>query len=659
MNKKLLYGLYAGLSLLAACRGTDSGSTLSQNAQPIDPNVKVYNVLDVDRLIPVLVTGGKGYKLECSDPNKLIELVNATGYPYSVLGTERPVSIDSELAQQWQINSQPALSCDASGKKLYKVEYPAQTKYFFANTSSSDVPTNRLYMIGCHALLGAMGFSLDDAQALNPELIVPGSLIDASDDYDINCLTGVEVAAAIEWEQLAEGTVDVSPGQGLTPFTYSAKTPSGNFASISHTTEGYCDWLQTYTPPNSLFVLGTVPGDFENQNCTLKVTASGEGVPEAYAQITFRNRIAPILSHDCAIDQSIESLDAYSSCQLSSDYGSIRMENQSCPGLFVFDTTQATLSLSRLPSPDQRCEATFVASFEDLASEPKTFSVIRTCAIGYENRNGQCEIVRCDSEHVFGDIWSEPIPHGERQLECQANGSTRIRQLTCSTGYQANGNSCQPVRCNNAHVFPDRWTNPIDHGEQRLQCNALGNIEILDVSCESGYEAQDRLCKPASCGIRRHNETWTVEVLHGRRHYTCSYGQISETLYCNNRYEVKLNRCVPKSCAGGRDHGETWSTNITNGKRNYRCSYGSISSSLSCNRGYELKSGRCVAKTCSNGKSYGDTWRVRTGKPCIGLTIINYRCSVRTNGTTYIEVTSRLEIPPEREFCGGGRGPRF
>lgn len=274
-KRKDFCGLGFVAALLSACSASPSDSMLSQNAKAEDPNTDVIRVRDNDLIRFVMVSNGKGYELTCKNPNGLLKLVDATGFPSSLLSNFPVKSIDSEEVLALKIDEQPKLDCEVGPRILYKSNLGGQDKYFFAEKRGS----NTLYMFGCQALADAMGFDLSKARPVDPALIEDG-IFDASDEFDINCLSGVSIGAKARWDLGDNKQVFVAPKQKIPTFSYSVRNPNGTQAPLSMTTEGACEWIQPTQLPTVLLINGEVPLSFRGQQCKVTITASAGTVME-------------------------------------------------------------------------------------------------------------------------------------------------------------------------------------------------------------------------------------------------------------------------------------------------------------------------------------------------------------------------------------------
>jgi photosystem II stability/assembly factor-like uncharacterized protein len=282
LTRKDLYKLGLLTGLASACSGTAPDSTLSQNARPEDPNTTVIRVRDNDLIRFVMVTNGRGYELTCKNPNGLLKLVDATGFPSSLLSNYPPKSIDSEEVAALNIDEQPKLDCAAGTRVLYKSNIDGQDKYFF-----SEKRSNVLFMFGCQALPEAMGFDLSKAKDLDPELVADG-IFDASDENDLNCLSGVEIGAKPKWELGEDKQVFVAPKQKIPTYSFSVRNPNGTQAPLTISTEGSCEWIQPTQLPTVLLINGEVPLSFRGQQCKLTITASAGTILEDKRILEFK-----------------------------------------------------------------------------------------------------------------------------------------------------------------------------------------------------------------------------------------------------------------------------------------------------------------------------------------------------------------------------------
>ncbi|HET9240233.1 MAG TPA: hypothetical protein VFO10_23420 [Oligoflexus sp.] len=282
-KRKDFCGLGFVAALLSACSAAPSDSVLSQNAKAEDPNTTVIRVRDNDLIRFVMVSNGKGYELTCKNPSGLLKLVDATGFPSSLLSNYPAKSIDSEEVLALKIDEQPKLDCEAGPRILYKSNLGGQDKYFFAEKRGS----NTLYMFGCQALADAMGFDLSKARALDPTLIEDG-IFDASDEFDINCLSGVSIGAKARWDLGDDKQVFVAPKQKIPTFSFSVRNPNGTQAPLTMTTEGACEWIQPTQLPTVLLINGEVPLSFRGQQCKVTITASVGTVMEDKRVLEFK-----------------------------------------------------------------------------------------------------------------------------------------------------------------------------------------------------------------------------------------------------------------------------------------------------------------------------------------------------------------------------------
>ncbi len=259
-------------ALMFSC-GQSTSSDLKRSATPNDPNVRVVRVMDGSVIKFVMVSGNKGYELSCSDPLGLLRLVDATGFPSILLNAYPPISMDN--AADLKIDQQPKLSCKSDDKLLYKADLDGTTKYFFGAKAST-----KLYMFGCQGLVEAMGFDIMKARPIDPMFIDENPIFDVSDEQDLNCLQGVAIGSKASWDSAKEGSIVVTPGKELPVLTYSAKNPNGQNAPLTLTKEGKCDWLNVVTLPTALVINGSVPYEFTEQSCKLKVTAAAGTITE-------------------------------------------------------------------------------------------------------------------------------------------------------------------------------------------------------------------------------------------------------------------------------------------------------------------------------------------------------------------------------------------
>lgn len=261
------------LSTIMFSCGQDSTSELKRSAIPSDPNVRVVRVMDGSVIKFVMVSGNKGYELSCGDPLGLLRLVDATGFPSVLLNAYPPITMDN--ASDLKIDQQPKLTCKSEDKLLYKADLDGRTKYFFGAKGST-----KLYMFGCQGLVDAMGFDIMKARTLDPMLIDENPIFDVSDEQDLNCLQGVAIGSKASWDAARDGSIVVTPGKELPVLTYAAKNPNGVSAPLSLMKEGKCDWLNVVNLPTALVINGTVPLEFTEQSCKLKVTAAAGTITE-------------------------------------------------------------------------------------------------------------------------------------------------------------------------------------------------------------------------------------------------------------------------------------------------------------------------------------------------------------------------------------------
>ncbi|WP_141733564.1 sialidase family protein [Oligoflexus tunisiensis] len=283
-NKKDLYGLGLVTALVSACSATPGDSTLSQNAKAEDPNTTVIRVRDNDLTRFVMVSNGKGYELTCKNPIGLLKLVDATGFPSSLLSNYPAKSIDSEEVLALKIDEQPKLDCEVGPRILYKSNLGGQDKYFFGEKRGS----NTLFMFGCQALADAMGFDLSKARVLDPTLI-EDEIFDASDANDINCLSGVAIGAKPRWDLGEDKQVFVAPKQKIPTYSFSVRNPNGTQAPLTISTEGACEWIQPTQLPTVLLINGEVPLSFRGQQCKVTITASAGTVTEDKRTLEFKS----------------------------------------------------------------------------------------------------------------------------------------------------------------------------------------------------------------------------------------------------------------------------------------------------------------------------------------------------------------------------------
>jgi hypothetical protein len=269
MKMKNLVSVILFLGIAMGC-GQDQNSELSLNARPENPNVKLYRVKDAQNTDYVMKSNGRGYKLACNnDIFGLLRLIEAFGYPSQLVAASPIISRDSQEFQELAFDDQLELNCSPANYFLYKLIQGTQTKYFFAQKSA---PT-RLFMFGCQALPGAMGFDLSTAKAIDPEFITTIPVFKSDDKDDIDCLKGVSFDVGLTWSLPSDQKIMVTPNQSLPVQILLAKRPDGTPAVITHEKGENCSWLTLNEVSGSLILSGVAPADFKGKTCNITVTA--------------------------------------------------------------------------------------------------------------------------------------------------------------------------------------------------------------------------------------------------------------------------------------------------------------------------------------------------------------------------------------------------
>jgi hypothetical protein len=261
---------------LMACGSPRADSELHRSASSNQVNNTIYRFNDGGTTKYIYANfdpkSGEelGYRLECSNILGLNRLIKATGFPVELLGSTKLLSADDEKYLALKVNAQPVLSCDNPTKTFFKSQLDGKTKYFFSDSALSKT---RLHMIGCQALVDAMGFKLENATAIEPVFIDQLGLFSVTDNDDVSCLSGSDVGAGLTWMSGADESLALPPGRTVF-HSYTAQKPDNTLAKLSYSTKGSCDWLLIQTINGSIVATGQTPANFyAPASCEVEVTA--------------------------------------------------------------------------------------------------------------------------------------------------------------------------------------------------------------------------------------------------------------------------------------------------------------------------------------------------------------------------------------------------
>lgn len=193
-----------------------SFATTFENATPSDSETEVVLVSDPNDFFfqpfALLLTNDTGYKLQCSDNNTLINMIEGFGLNASSINFMKRLSINSSEVINSHYNDNPILNCERGNEDLYVVDYPnGDHKYFI-----DFLEGNSLNMVGCQGMLDAMGFATTDAINL-PYEVAQSRFYDVGDEHDIHCIDGIKPVASCG-SQAHESTWETAIPNGVQPF---------------------------------------------------------------------------------------------------------------------------------------------------------------------------------------------------------------------------------------------------------------------------------------------------------------------------------------------------------------------------------------------------------------------------------------------------------
>ncbi len=251
-------------ALAMGCAGNGQPTQLAvavqaEHAVPNDEaNTSLLKIKGPDTTVLVLRSNDRGYRLRCTDPNKLLRLVNATGFDSSLLSFVDPISWAEAGLNPDEVQE---LRCDmpqTPAYKLHVIEYPDGKRYFltFGQRNPEGLPI--LHMIGCEALILGMGYELALAVPIPYEL--KNDYFDTADAYDINCVKGKVPGAVdvfkISWDKIENTAQQVRYGQPIKPISLRAWLVDDPAYPVFYTLDNsQAPWLQLF---NST-VQGIVP----------------------------------------------------------------------------------------------------------------------------------------------------------------------------------------------------------------------------------------------------------------------------------------------------------------------------------------------------------------------------------------------------------------
>ena len=160
------------------------------NAIPNDAETEVVLASDPNDFFfqpfTLLLTNNTGYKIQCSNNEALLSMLEGLGLSTLDINLMRRVSVDSSEVVNSYYDDNAVLNCERGPEELYVIEYPeGDLKYFI--DFSGDTGLN---MVGCQGLLDAMGFNTEEAIPLSYD--IAQRFFDVSNDLDIHCTNGVQ-----------------------------------------------------------------------------------------------------------------------------------------------------------------------------------------------------------------------------------------------------------------------------------------------------------------------------------------------------------------------------------------------------------------------------------------------------------------------------------
>jgi WD40 repeat protein len=264
------------LTLLLGC-GHYQSSELKRNASANQEENNIYRVKDGSVIKYIYANYDKtsgteiGYLIDCSNPLKRINLIKATGFPEALLGSTETLSMDDDRYLNLKVDKQPKITCNDPEKIFYKITLDGKTKYFF---SDPRISKQRLFMIGCQAMVDAMGFSLEKAKPIDPSFIDDLQIFSVDDRDDISCLTGATVGQGLVWENGADETISLEPGKNFFK-AFFARASDGSPSKLSLNKNGQCEWIQEEKVNGSLILTGLAPLSFRTPAfCDLDIIAA-------------------------------------------------------------------------------------------------------------------------------------------------------------------------------------------------------------------------------------------------------------------------------------------------------------------------------------------------------------------------------------------------
>ncbi len=192
LKKALKYSMAITLPIVTAM-STAKDSVLMSEADPIDIKTRIVQVVDPQNLevtpIPLLLTNGTGYKIECEDHTQLKKMFVGLGLETDMSVWIEKVSPDDDIVISSHYVDQAALNCKKGDEDLVMVEFPSGDKKYFIDF----IDGKAISMVGCQGLLDSMGYDIGNAIELEYELAE--RFVDMGDEWDINCHAGVKPGA--------------------------------------------------------------------------------------------------------------------------------------------------------------------------------------------------------------------------------------------------------------------------------------------------------------------------------------------------------------------------------------------------------------------------------------------------------------------------------
>ena len=375
-------------------------SATQDHALPNDQETQIVQVSDPDDFFsqpfPLLLTNNTGYKIQCSDSNTLISMLEGFGLNANAIAFIPHLSIYSSEVVNSNYEENPVLNCERGGEELYVVTYPDGEDKFFIGFDSGSTALN---MIGCQGVLDVMGFDRNAATPIS--YILASQFFDTSDARDIHCMAGIAPGAencgdhldGSIWNTPIENGVQSSICIDGTTIFHGDPVCNTNFEAVGSS----CIAKSCGNHPHNSNWSDTILNGSQNYTCTF-----GSAQPLG----------GPI----CNNTHEPDSTGPGGNCMPKNCGNNLHGESWS----------------EAITNGSQSYSCNFGEVITVEAPTCNSDSVI----VG-----SSCIKKKCGT-HDNGSYWNVGIPHGSQGYFCEVGTEVLIGSPACDTHYHASGNSC-------------------------------------------------------------------------------------------------------------------------------------------------------------------------------------------------------------------------